>query len=237
MKITKAFILAGGKGERLRPLTLEMPKVMIEVKGKPVLQWNMELAKKFGVKDFVLAVGYKHEQIEKRFGDGSALGVKITYNVEDSFLGTAGALKFAESHFKDEERFIMMNGDECKSVDFFKLNGVFERNRAIAAIALTEVDYTAAGGIVATEGERVLRFDEKPKEESGGCKMVNAGAYILSPKIFGYISEGRTVSIEKEVFPWLAEEGKAFAVPCVKSFLQTDTFKRLERAKKEWRGL
>ena len=94
--IKKAFILAGGLGERLRPLTLETAKPMLQVLGKPLLQWNMELCKKFGVEEIVLATGYKHEQIEDFFKSGEHLGLKIFYNVEETFLGTAGALKFAE---------------------------------------------------------------------------------------------------------------------------------------------
>ncbi len=237
MKPKKAFILAGGKGTRLRPLTHRIPKVLIEVKGKPVLEWNIELIRMFGIEEIILAVGYKNEQIREYFKDGSDLGIKIIYNVEDSFLGTAGALKFAEEHLKNEDMFIMMNGDECKNVDFNSLHSVFERNRAVAAIALATVDYTAAGGIVKTDGERLISFDEKPDSEIKGNKLINAGAYILNPSIFDYIPTNKFVSIEKEIFPKLVKEGKIFGIPCVKQFLQTDNFERLERARKEWKGL
>lgn len=234
--IKKAFILAGGAGTRLRPVTYELSKLILPVQGKPILQWNIELAKKFGVKDVTLAVGYKHEQIERHFGTGKKFGMRIHYNVEKEFMGTAGALKIAEENFAGKKKFIMMNGDECKDVDFAALNDVFEKNSAIAAIALTEIDYTAAGGLVKTQGQKVLNFDEKPAGEQAGRKLINAGAYILSPKILDYIPAGKMVSIEKETFPMIILEGKAFALPCVRQFCQTDTLERYEKAIFGWKG-
>ncbi len=234
--IKKAFILAGGEGTRLRPITYEMAKPLIPVRGKPVLQWNLELCAMYGVEEVIIAVGYKHEQIEQAFGDGKKLGLKIKYNVEEQFLGTAGALKFAEEAFRGEKKFIMMNGDECKDIDFISLDRVFEKNDAVAAIALTEVDYMAAGGIVKVDGEKVTNFDEKPVAEGQGKKTINAGAYILSPRIFDYIMPGEMVSIEKITFPMLVKEGKAFALPCVSQFFQTDTFERYENAIFGWKG-
>ncbi len=235
--IKKAFILAGGEGTRLRPLTYEIAKPLIPVKGKPVLQWNLELCKLFGVEEVVLALGYKAEQIEERFGKGEGLGLKLHYNVEDEFLGTAGALKFAEQHFKGEGKFIMMNGDECKNIDFEGLNGVFDKNKAGAAIALTEIEYSKAGGLVRLEGEKIVGWDEHPEGEAeAGTKLINAGAYILSPQVLDYIPTGKMVSIEKETFPKMIEEGKVFGLKCVSQFFQTDTFERYEKAIFGWKG-
>ena len=233
----KAFILAGGLGTRLRPVTLELSKLVLPVQGKPCLQWNVELAKRFGAKEIVLAVGFKHEQIEEKLGNGEKLGIKIHYSVEKDYLGTAGALKMAEAHFKDEEKFIMMNGDEIKDIGFKELNEVFEKNKAVAALALTTVAYSKAGGLVKLEGERITEFSEKPPDEEEGFKLISAGAYILSPKVFEYIPAGKNVSIEKEVFPKLADEGKLFGLDMgERQFLQTDTFERYEKAIREWKG-
>jgi len=101
--IGKAFILAGGLGTRLRPITLELSKLILPVQGKACLQWNIDLVKRFGVSDITLAVGFKHEQIEEKFGKGENLDVKLHYNVEKDYMGTAGALKIAEGHLKDEK--------------------------------------------------------------------------------------------------------------------------------------
>jgi len=235
--IKKAFILAGGLGTRLRPVTLELSKLVLPVQGKPCLQWNLELAKRFGVKEITLAVGFKHEQIQEKFGSGEKLGIKLSYNVEKEYMGTAGALKIAESEFKGEQKFIMMNGDELKDIDFGAMDKAFEKNGAVASLALATVAYTKAGGLVKLEGSAITEFSEKPPDEEEGFKLINAGAYILSPKIFEYIPAGKKASIEKEVFPALAEEGKLFGVDIKeRQFLQTDTFERYEKAIKEWKG-
>jgi len=235
--IKKAFILAGGLGTRLRPVTLELSKLILPVQGKACLQWNLELVKRFGVKDITLAVGYKHEQVQEKFGSGKDLGLTLRYNVEKDYMGTAGALKIAEPNFKEEKRFIMMNGDELKDIDFAATSKAFDKNKAVACLALATVAYSKAGGLVRLEGEKITEFSEKPPDEEEGFKLINAGAYILSPKIFEYIPAGKKVSIEKEVFPVLAEEGKLFGVDMKeRQFLQTDTFERYEKAIFDWKG-
>lgn len=235
--IKKAFILAGGLGTRLRPVTLELSKLILPVQGKPCLQWNLELVKRFGINEVTLAVGFKHKQIEERFGNGEKMGMKLHYNVEKEYMGTAGALKTAEANFKEEKRFLGMNGDELKDLDLAEMSKVHEKNNAIATIALTTVAYTKAGGLVKLEGEKVTEFSEKPPDEEEGFKLIHAGAYVLSPKIFEYIPNGKNVSIEKEVFPKLADEGKLFGVDMKeRQFLQTDTFERYEKAINEWKG-
>jgi len=235
--IKKAFILAGGEGTRLRPLTLELSKPLVPVCGKPVLEWNIECCRDAGVKEIVLALGYKAEQVKQHFEKNPVKGIKLHFNVEEKFLGTAGALKFAQAFFEKEEKFLMMNGDECKEIDFAALNSVFEKNNAIAAVALTEVDYTQAGGVVKLDGERITGWDEHPDcEKDCGKKLINAGAYILSSKIFGYIPAGQTTSIEKNTYPAIINEGKLFGCSCVPQFFQTDNFERYEKAICGWKG-
>lgn len=232
--IEKAFILAGGPGERLRPLTLETAKPMLKVLDKPILQWNIELCKNFGVQEIVLAVGYKHEQIENFFKDGSDLGLRIHYNVEKDFLGTAGALKFAEEFFENDEKFIMMNGDEVKDVDFGAVNTTHEKNKALATIALTRVEDARDWGCVSLEGEKIIEFKEKDPSLNHPA-AINSGAYILSKEIFGLIPKGK-VSIEKETFPKIAENDRLFGKEFPGQWYPADTFERLEKARKEWKG-
>ncbi len=235
--ISKAFILAGGLGTRLRPVTYELSKLMLPVQGKPILQWNIELVKRFGISDITLAVGFKHEQIQQFFGSGEKLGVKIHYNIEKEYMDTAGALRIAEQHLKGEKKFIGMNGDELKDIDFSAMSAVHEKNNAIATIALASVPYRHGGGVVKTEGNIVTEFSEKPADEQPGNKLIHAGAYILSPEIFGFIEGGKKVSIEKEVFPLLAEKGRLCGVDMAgRQFLQTDNFERYEKAIFEWKG-
>ncbi|MDD5148702.1 MAG: nucleotidyltransferase family protein [Candidatus ainarchaeum sp.] len=232
--IKKAFILAGGLGERLRPLTLETAKPMLPVLGKPILQWNIELCRKFGIEEIVLAVGYKHGQVEDYFKSGEGLGIKIFYNVEKGFLGTAGALKFAGDFFRDEKKFIMMNGDEVKDVDFEAVNTAHEKNRAIGTIALTKIEDARDFGCVELKGDRITAFREKDTSLNRPA-LINSGAYILTNKVLGLIPEGK-VSIEKEIFPKIAAMGKLFGREFSGQWYPTDTFERYEKAKKEWKG-
>ncbi len=233
--IKKAFILAGGLGERLRPLTLETAKPMLHVLGKPIMQWNIELCKKFGVEEIVLATGYKHEQVENFFKSGSSFGLKIFYNVEETFLGTAGALKFAEDFFGDEKKFIMMNGDEVKDVDFKAVNETHEKNSAMGTIALTKIADARDFGCVKMKGEKILAFREKDPL-SNKPALASSGAYVLSSKIFGLIPAKQKVSIEKETFPKMAALEKLFGKEFKGQWFPTDTFERYEKAQKEWKG-
>ena len=235
--IEKAFILAGGLGTRLRPITYELSKLILPIQGKPTLQWNIELVKRFGVRDITLAVGYKHEQIEEHFGNGKKLGVKLRYNVEKKYMGTAGALKIAEKTFRGEEKFIMMNGDELKDINFKAMNKVHGANAAMATLGLATVPYKKGGGVVKLKGNCITEFSEKPRGEKGGSKLINAGAYILSPEIFSLIPGKKRISIEKETFPKVVKLGGLYGVDMSKrQFLQTDNFERFEKAIFEWKG-
>jgi NDP-sugar pyrophosphorylase family protein len=235
--IKKAFILAGGEGTRLRPLTYEIAKPLVPVCGKPVLEWNIELCKRFGIKEIVIALGYKAQQVQAHC-EQKIFGVKINCNIEEKFLGTGGALKFAQNFFESEKKFLMMNGDECKEIDLAKLNNVFETNNAIGAVALTPVDFSqqSGGAVRLNEKSMIVGWDEHAEgEEKLGIHLINAGAYILSQKIFDYIPVSEVTSIEKQTFPQIIKENKLFGSNCVSQFFQTDNFERYERAIFGWK--
>jgi NDP-sugar pyrophosphorylase family protein len=233
--IEKAFILAGGKGERLRPLTLETAKPLLEVDGKPILQWNIELLAKWGVEEIVLGIGHLGHQLQHKFGDGSEFGLSIAYSVEQDFLGTAGALKFAERFFDDQETFIMMNGDEVKDVHFEKAKAVYDRENAAGCICLTRVADVSEFGSVKLEGNRITDFLEKAQSPQNEQGLVNCGAYILRNTVLEGIPPGQKVSIEKEVFPLLAKQGKLFGVEATGQWFPTDDLPRLEKARTGWK--
>ena len=117
MVIMKAVILAGGFGKRLKPLTDERPKPMIEVLNVPIIEWQVRWLRKFGVKDFVLCVGYMREQISDHIGDGSRFGARVEYSVEEDPLGTGGALKNARDFLASHDSFFMLNGDVLTDLD------------------------------------------------------------------------------------------------------------------------
>lgn len=233
--IKKAFILAGGKGERLGAVGMQKPKVLLRVQGKPLLLWNIELCKKFGVKEIVLGVGYLHEQIREFFGDGKKFGVHLEYSVEKEFLGTAGALKLAEPFFLGEQKIIMMNGDEVKDVYFEKLNEIFESEKAWAADALVPTLDVSKSGSVKLNGHFITDFLEKNPHAQNEQGLVNAGAYILSSKVLSAILPQKKVSIETDVFPKLAKEGRMVGVSCLGQWFQTDTLEKLQLAENGWK--
>src|SRR3989338_1482437 len=233
--IRKAFVLACGKGERLRPLTLETAKPLVEVAGKPILQWNLELLRSYGVEEVVLGIGHMGHQVQHFFKDGEDLGIAIAYSVEKDFLGTAGALKLAEHFLDDEETFIMMNGDEVKDVFFDKVKSVYEKNDAQGCISLTRVKDVSEFGSVKLDGERITAFLEKSQSPQNEQGLVNCGAYVLSNQVFDLIPKEQKVSIEKDVFPKLAEQKRLFGIESTGQWFPTDDLPRLENARSGWK--
>ncbi|MFH1240269.1 MAG: nucleotidyltransferase family protein [Candidatus Diapherotrites archaeon] len=233
MDIKKAFILAGGKGERLKPLTDNTPKVLIEVYGKSIIEHNLLMLKSYGIDEVVLGTGVMHNQIENALGK-EKFGIKINYSREHSPQGTGGALRLAKRFFK--ETFIMINGDEMKEVDFSKMESIHSENTAICTIALTEIEDPSDFGVVVMDGDRIVQFVQKPSLEDAPSNLINAGAYILEPEIFRMMPWGQ-FSLEQEVFPKIAEMGKLYGCDCLRQWFPTDTYKRLERARLEWQEL
>jgi mannose-1-phosphate guanylyltransferase len=200
----KAIILAGGKGTRLRPLTCNTTKVMVPLLNRPFLEHLIDYLKKYNISDIILTLGYLPEQIRNYFGDGGKFGVKITYLVEDSPLGSAGAVKNAERYL--DSSFIVFNGDIFTD---FNLSNMIEQHydrKAIATIALTPVDNPTIYGVVETDSQgRVRCFKEKPSWDEVTTNMINAGIYILEPGILSYIPPNIFFTFERDIFPAFIE--------------------------------
>jgi mannose-1-phosphate guanylyltransferase len=202
----RGVILAGGEGTRLRPLTLSTPKPVVPVVDRPFLRHQIDLLASAGVREVVFSVAYRPERVEAVFGDGSALGVKIRYAVEDSPLGTGGAVRHALELLDD--RTIVMNGDVLTDVDLAALVRRHVAERASATILLTPVANPAAYGLVETDSRgRVLRFLEKPKAHEITTDTINAGIYILETRVLDLIPPGVNHSIERGFFPTLLARG------------------------------
>lgn len=227
MKIRQAFILAGGKGERLRPLTDSIPKPLVKVLGKPILQYNIELLARQGVEEIILATGYLHEKIEEYFGSGKGFGARIRYSVEKEPLGTGGALNLCKDDL--DGTFIMMNGDNLADFDFIGMAKFHQKEKALATLQLVTVDDVSSFGVARLEGGRIVEFVEKPKQGEAPSNLVNAGAYIIEKGSLEYIPQGFSL-IEKTMFPQLAGLGKLYAFRHKGFWFTTDTFERLARA-------
>lgn len=197
--MTKVAILCGGMGTRLRPYTYSLPKPMLPLGKRPILEFVINNLKHHGFKDLLLTVGYRKEEIMKYFGDGSKFGVKIKYlpESEDRPLNTAGSILPAKKELQDET-FLVVMGDHLTSVDMRKFYEYHKKTPGIATVALKRTGVPLEYGIAHLDkSNRIVRFDEKPIVEN----LINAGIYAFEPKIFNYISEYDDFA--KNVFPRL----------------------------------
>lgn len=213
--MTKGIILSGGWGTRLRPLTCTIPKTLIPVVNKPVIERQILLLKSAGVNDIILAVSVMGDVLKNYFGDGENFGIKIQYTDEKHPLGTAGAIKLAEDYLKDEN-FFMLNGDVILNFSFKEMVKAHENYKGLGLIASKIVSDPSRYGVLIVEENtnKIVKFLEKseyaPLEGKNIPMPVNAGIYLLEPDIFQYIEPKKKVSIEREVFPILASEEKLY---------------------------
>ena len=177
----RAVILAAGRGERLQPLTETLPKCMLPLVGKPILEHIIIEAKKIGIEEIVVVVGYKAKEIIDYFGTGEKLGVNITYVHQKRRLGTAHAI----SKIRINEDFLVLNGDTIVTSD--ALSTVIKNHKGTATLGLKRVHDPRDYGVVKLEGDRIVDIVEKPK--SNISNMANAGVYIFSPEIFKAIKK------------------------------------------------
>ncbi|SON50976.1 nucleotidyltransferase family protein [Vibrio tapetis] len=173
------FLMAGGFGTRLRPLTDDCPKPMLKVGNKPILDTVIRSFIKAGFVNFYISTHYMPEQIEQYFGDGSGLGVKITYVHEESPLGTGGALGLLPADLPEGLPLIMMNGDVLTKVDFQRLLEFHTDNQADATMCVREYDYQIPYGVINGTGHKITSMVEKPIQRF----FVNAGIYVVSPRV------------------------------------------------------
>jgi mannose-1-phosphate guanylyltransferase len=206
----KALILAGGFATRLRPLSCSRPKTLFPLVNKPLLEWIFERLANNGVDEVVMAVNaltqfYIRQQKPTKFG----LKVRFSIDPPKMPLGTAGPIKKAEKLLSHNEPFFVLNGDIFADINYKKLLQTHTETNALATISLCTVEDPSAFGVAELcNGNRIKQFIEKPPKKEAPSNLINAGAYVLSPKVFKYIPAGRAVSIEREVFPKLAAEGK-----------------------------
>ncbi len=226
-KITQAFVLAGGKGERLRPLTNDIPKPLVKVAGEPILQHCIEQLARHEVEEIILGTGHMHEKIEAYFGSGEKFGASIVYSVETEPLGTGGALKQAKGLL--DKNFFMLNGDNIADFDFTQMQTEHAENRGLATIALVEVEDVSGYGIARLEGKKIVEFVEKPARKKAPSNLANAGAYIIEKKALEFLPEGFNL-IERTMFPALAKKGKLFGFKHKGLWLTTDTLERIRGA-------
>jgi len=210
-RITQAIILSAGLGTRLRPYTDMMPKVMIPILGKPMLEWHIEQFKKHGVTEFFLNLHYLPDVIKNYFGDGSKWGVKIHYSFEPVILGTAGGAKQFEDQLGDE--FFLIYGDTFSLVDYSKMAEEWAKKPS-DAIGMQRMkktdDYADADVAEVGEDGLFLKIHAKPHTEKHANTYRMRGVFILRKKILSYVPKGVPCEIGKQLLPDIVKQGEKF---------------------------
>lgn len=231
-KINQAVILAGGEGIKLRPLTYEVPKALIPVAGKPILEHVIELLRDAEIRTIVLAVGHLGHKIKEHFGNGSKFGIEIHYSQESHALGTAGALKLAKASLHGGP-FVVLHGDILVDINISELISFHQDQHVVGTLALTTSSETSEYGMVLLRGSKIVDFIEKPSKKEATSRLINSGIYVFEEDIFNFISGTNEIQLE-DIFPVLAKEGKLGGFSFEGRWLDVSTPKAYEEAIKLW---
>lgn len=223
------ILMAGGLGTRLRPLTENIPKPMLNVGNKPILETIIEGFKQYGFTNFILSVNYKKEVIQDYFQDGSAFGVSISYIEEDKRMGTAGALSLLKE--KPSSPIFVMNGDLLTQVNFEQLLQFHEETEAAATMCVREYEYQIPYGVIETEGQQLVSIKEKPMHRS----FVNAGIYVLSPEVFDYIPQDEFYDMPDLFKKLMDEQNNVSAFPVREYWLDIGRMADFEQANSDYK--
>lgn len=205
----KGMILAAGVGSRLGQITAGIPKPMVPIGGKPLMEHIVNLLRLYEIKDVVANLHYLPEFIMGYFRDGSGHGIRLTYSVEEKLLGTAGGVKNNEWFL--DETFLVISGDALTDIDLAGFLKYHREKKSLATIALKEVaDVEQFGVVITDEVGRIKSFQEKPKKEEALSSLVNTGIYIFEPEIFNLIPRGEFYDFGRNLFPLLVEKGAPF---------------------------
>jgi NDP-sugar pyrophosphorylase family protein len=228
--VNTAFICAGGKGERLMPLTKDVPKPMVRVNNKPILEHVARWLKGNGVNDFVFGLGYKAEAIKDYFKDGSKLGVKIHYSEEREPLGDAGCISLAKDRLTNT--FIVANGDILTNFDVRSMIDTHIANKATITVALKSVPDPSRFGVAELDGQKITGFVEKPGPGKAPTNLINAGVYVMEPKVFEFI-KGQC-GIARQLIPRVLEDGGVYGYPFSGPWIDIGVMDSLEKAREIW---
>jgi mannose-1-phosphate guanylyltransferase/phosphomannomutase len=200
----KAVVMAGGEGSRLRPLTINRPKPMVPLVNKPVIVHILELLKKHGITQVVLTLQYMADVVQDYLGDGSSMGMEISYSIEEVPLGTAGSVKNAQKHLDDT--FIVISGDAVTDFNLKAIVDYHQEKKSLATLVLYRVPNPLEYGVVIVNPEgRIQEFQEKPSWGQVMSDTVNTGIYVLEPQVLDLFEAGKNFDFSKELFPILLQ--------------------------------
>ncbi len=220
----RAVVLVGGFGTRLRPLTSDLPKQMLPILDRPMIEHVVGHLAAHDVEEVVLSLGFLPAAFLDAYPDGRCAGVPLHYAVEPEALDTAGAIRFAAEDAGIHEAFLVLNGDVLTDLAVDELIGFHRASGAEATVSLTPVDDPSRYGVVPTDADgRVTGFVEKPPAGAAPCNWINAGTYVFEPSVIDRIEPGRRVSVEREVFPAMADEGVLYGLRSEAYWVDTGT--------------
>jgi mannose-1-phosphate guanylyltransferase len=230
--INTAIIIAGGLGTRLRPLTETTPKPLLPIQGKPIIEHTIKQLKKHGIQKIILSIGYKAEQIQEYFKDGSTFGLEISYSIEDQPLGTGGAIRKAVGNLNTPVFVIW--GDNLMDINYEKLSEKHNLHQKLVTMVLTPRDDVQHFGVAKLEEEKIIYFVEKPTREEAPSNLINAGAFVIDPKAIVSLPEGKC-SIERDCFEKLAPLGQITAFTHHGQWYPTDTLEKYNHANQNYK--
>jgi len=230
-KPTMAFLLAGGNDDSLSKVIGSVPKCLAPIGDKTLIEHVINLFKRYGINQLIISAGIHLETIKEFLGDGSSIGVSITYLKEETPLGTAGAIKAAKKYLNNI--FYVSNVDELKDINLLDFYVFHSDHRGIGTIGLKTVSDPSRYGVANMTGNHIISFVEKPTAENAPSNLVNAGIYVLDPEIIEYIPDGYA-SLEKDVFPKLAKANLLFGYSFGGKWMDINSVEDYELAQREW---
>ena len=230
-KPNKVILMVGGLGTRLRPLTNDVPKPMLDVGNKPILHTIVENFAKYGYTDIIMCVNYKSEIIKEYFGNGDKFGVKIEYVLESKRMGTAGALSLLQKRPKDD--FFVMNGDLLTNVNFEYLHEYHKDSNALASICIRKYEMQVPYGVVNVRANKVTSIEEKPTQSF----FVSAGIYMFSPIVLDFIPKGVFYDMPTLFSELLKHDFPIHPFPIREYWLDIGRMDEYRRANDEYEGV
>ncbi len=227
-----ALIMAGGEGVHLRPITYDNPKSLMTIRGKPILEHQIALLKRYDITNIILAVDYMNEKIRQHFGDGRKFGVNINYVVENRPMGTAGAIGLAKDYLT--KSFLFLNVDTLMDPNIPEMYEFHKRQKKLATVLLTTVGDPSSFGVVKMRGNQILKFVEKPNLSKAPSRLINAGLCIFDRAVVNMVPK-RKMMID-ELFSKLSKDEQLVGYLHDGITYDVGTAQGYEKAVKEWKG-
>ncbi len=232
-RIKKVLILAGGDGVKMRPFTYELPKTMLPVKGRPILEHIIDLLREYDIREVYVSIGHLGEKIKEHFLDGSKFGVQIHYIEEKKKVGTGGSLKAAMREL-GREPFLMLWGDVLIDIDLGDFINFYLEEPVALSVALTSAPDPTDYGSVRLHGNRIVEYVEKPRKTKNTSHLVSAGVHIVDPTISQFMPQKSHFMLEKDVIPELVSSSQIKGYLFEGQWFDVGTPEIYQRAIKEW---